>query len=200
MSCAPRAKKALEKLDGVQQVEVDFKSKKATVAMKEGKTLTKKQVEDALEEEGFEVGSFEEKSAKSSDSEDGHSHESTEGNDSGVSCWKCEQGHIQGHKGKKGECAQCGKALQKTECPEDSAFEDLKNETCPLMDDEVVEGAWIIYDGKKIHFCCEGCDKDFMEDPEKYLKQMKEGKKDSGNKESDKNKNDKHEHKHHHKH
>ena len=194
MSCAPRAKKALEKLDGVQQVTVDFKSKKATVVMKEGKTLTKEQVEDALDEEGFEVGSFEE---ASDGEEDSHQAEAKE-DASSDSCWKCEQGHIQSHKGKKGQCVQCGNVLQKSECPEGSTFEDLNNKVCPMMDEEVSEDSWIIYDGKKIHFCCEGCEEDFMEAPEKHLKGMKEEKKDSGNKEPDKNKHDKH--KHHHKH
>ena len=28
------------------------------------------------------------------------------------------------------------------------------------------------YHGKRVYFCCAGCDSTFLEDPEKYLKQM----------------------------
>ncbi len=49
----------LSSLDGVDKVEVDFPSKKATIIMKEGKELDEDTVKDAFADEGkFAVSSF----------------------------------------------------------------------------------------------------------------------------------------------
>ena len=49
---------------------------------------------------------------------------------------------------------------------------DLKNKKCPVMGGDTSKDAFIIYEGKKIYFCCPGCDKTFLQDPEKYLKKL----------------------------
>ncbi len=44
---------------------------------------------------------------------------------------------------------------------------------CPVMGNPVNKEIFVDYHGKRIYFCCAGCDSTFMEDPEKYLDQMK---------------------------
>lgn len=49
--------------------------------------------------------------------------------------------------------------------------------TCPVSDDKLGEmGApyVFVYQGQEIKFCCSGCKKDFLKDPAKYLKKIKE--------------------------
>jgi YHS domain-containing protein len=52
---------------------------------------------------------------------------------------------------------------------------DPKPQTvCPVRGDKIDKSAYVDYQGKRIYFCCEGCDKDFKKDPEKYLKKMQD--------------------------
>ncbi len=46
---------------------------------------------------------------------------------------------------------------------------DVGNETCPVMLDPVMDGEYIDWEGYRIHFCCAGCDDDFLADPQQYL-------------------------------
>ncbi len=46
---------------------------------------------------------------------------------------------------------------------------DVGNETCPVMLDPVMAGEYIDWEGFRIHFCCAGCDEDFLADPQQYL-------------------------------
>ena len=50
--------------------------------------------------------------------------------------------------------------------------------TCPVSD-EILGGemgpAYVfVYKGQEIKLCCSGCKKDFLKDPDKYLKKIKE--------------------------
>ena len=59
--------------------------------------------------------------------------------------------------------ASCGlkneKAVQKS------------NQTkCPVMGGKINEKVFTDHDGKRIYFCCAGCDAKFQKDPENYLK------------------------------
>jgi YHS domain-containing protein len=48
-------------------------------------------------------------------------------------------------------------------------------ETCPVLEGRPINKKFYVdYEGKRIYFCCPGHDKKFLEDPEKYMKQMKE--------------------------
>ena len=47
-------------------------------------------------------------------------------------------------------------------------------ELCPIMGNPIVEDSYADYNGKRIYFCCPGCDAKFKEDPEKYIKQMED--------------------------
>jgi len=44
---------------------------------------------------------------------------------------------------------------------------------CPIMGGAINKEVYTDYNGMRIYFCCGGCDGTFMEDPEKYLEQMR---------------------------
>ena len=46
--------------------------------------------------------------------------------------------------------------------------------TCPIMDSPINEDIYSDYQGKRIYFCCAGCDDKFKAEPEKYIKQMED--------------------------
>jgi Cu(I)/Ag(I) efflux system membrane fusion protein len=47
------------------------------------------------------------------------------------------------------------------------------NEVCPVLGEPVSEKAPVVeYKGKLIGFCCKGCDKKFIVDPEKYMENL----------------------------
>ena len=51
------------------------------------------------------------------------------------------------------------------------ADKDLKPQaTCPVMGGKVNKNVYADYEGKRVYFCCGGCDQTFKKDPEKYLK------------------------------
>jgi YHS domain-containing protein len=45
---------------------------------------------------------------------------------------------------------------------------------CPVLGGNTNKQVYVDYKGKRIYFCCEGCDKEFKKDPEKYLKKMQD--------------------------
>ncbi|MBT9555794.1 MAG: YHS domain-containing protein [Myxococcales bacterium] len=47
---------------------------------------------------------------------------------------------------------------------------DLSNENCPVMGGKAEADVYIDYEGVRVHFCCPGCDRRFLKDPDKYLK------------------------------
>jgi YHS domain-containing protein len=45
--------------------------------------------------------------------------------------------------------------------------------TCPIMEGKPINKAvFTEYKGKKVYFCCPGCDGKFKEDPEKYIAKL----------------------------
>jgi YHS domain-containing protein len=46
------------------------------------------------------------------------------------------------------------------------------NTTCPVMGGKVNRNVFTVYNGKKIYFCCPGCDKSFEKDPDTYLAKL----------------------------
>ncbi len=46
--------------------------------------------------------------------------------------------------------------------------------TCPVLGGNVDKQVYADYKGKRIYFCCQGCDAEFRKDPEKYLKKLEE--------------------------
>lgn len=45
-------------------------------------------------------------------------------------------------------------------------------EKCPIKGGELDKKVYTDYKGQRIYYCCPGCDKTFLKNPEKYLKQM----------------------------
>jgi len=43
---------------------------------------------------------------------------------------------------------------------------------CPVMGNPIDPAVFVEYQGKKVYFCCRGCDKEFMKDPQKYLARL----------------------------
>ena len=44
--------------------------------------------------------------------------------------------------------------------------------TCPVMGGAINKDIFTEYKGKKVYFCCAGCDGKFKADPEKYLSKL----------------------------
>jgi YHS domain-containing protein len=52
---------------------------------------------------------------------------------------------------------------------------DPKPQTlCPVLAGNIDKNVYVDYQGKRIYFCCKGCDAEFKKDPEKYLKKLQE--------------------------
>ena len=43
---------------------------------------------------------------------------------------------------------------------------------CPVMDAPINKALFVEHEGKKVYFCCAGCEKVFKENPEKYLAKL----------------------------
>jgi Cu(I)/Ag(I) efflux system membrane fusion protein len=48
---------------------------------------------------------------------------------------------------------------------------------CPVMGGEIDKQYFTVYEGKKVYFCCPGCEEQFLKDPEKYLDKLPQFKK-----------------------
>ncbi len=48
---------------------------------------------------------------------------------------------------------------------------------CPIMDAPIDKNIFVEYKGKKVYFCCKGCETKFMQDPEKYIAKLPQFKK-----------------------
>jgi YHS domain-containing protein len=46
--------------------------------------------------------------------------------------------------------------------------------TCPVLGGNIDKSVYADYKGKRIYFCCTGCDAEFKKDPEKYMKKLQE--------------------------
>ncbi len=46
--------------------------------------------------------------------------------------------------------------------------------TCPVLGGNIDKNVYADYKGKRIYFCCKGCDEAFKNNPEKYMQKLKE--------------------------
>ena len=46
--------------------------------------------------------------------------------------------------------------------------------TCPVLAGNIDKNVYAGYQGKRIYFCCQGCDAEFEKNPEKYMKKLQE--------------------------
>ena len=52
---------------------------------------------------------------------------------------------------------------------------DPKPQTvCPVLAGNIDKNVYADYQGKRIYFCCKGCDTEFMKNPEKFMKKLQE--------------------------
>ena len=49
----------------------------------------------------------------------------------------------------------------------------VPQKTCPVMGGEIDKEVFLDYEGQRVYFCCGGCENDFLEDPDAYLKILK---------------------------
>jgi YHS domain-containing protein len=45
---------------------------------------------------------------------------------------------------------------------------------CPVMGDPINKKFFVDYKGYRIYFCCSSCPEEFMKNPEKYMKKLRE--------------------------
>ena len=49
----------------------------------------------------------------------------------------------------------------------------MEQTTCPVMDGNPINKALFVeYKGKKVYFCCKGCEEKFLAEPEKYVAKL----------------------------
>jgi len=53
----------------------------------------------------------------------------------------------------------------------------IEQTTCPIMGSAIDKAIFTEYQGKKVYFCCPGCEEKFKEEPEKYLAKLPQFKK-----------------------
>ena len=56
--------------------------------------------------------------------------------------------------------------------PEKELGQPAGQTTCPIMGMAVDKNVYTEYKGKKVFFCCAGCETPFLENPEKYLSKL----------------------------
>lgn len=55
-----------------------------------------------------------------------------------------------------------------------AAGEAKPQTVCPVLAGNIDKKVYVDYQGKRIYFCCTGCDAEFKKDPEKYMKKIQE--------------------------
>ena len=52
------------------------------------------------------------------------------------------------------------------------AAEAIEQTMCPVMEGAINKELFAEYKGKKVYFCCPGCEEQFLKEPEKYLSKL----------------------------
>jgi len=55
---------------------------------------------------------------------------------------------------------------------QEKAEEAVLQESCPVMGGPINQAIFVEYEGKKVYFCCKGCETEFNKDPEKYVAKL----------------------------
>ncbi|MHC4560578.1 MAG: YHS domain-containing protein [Planctomycetota bacterium] len=56
--------------------------------------------------------------------------------------------------------------------PEKEFGQTPEQMTCPIMGMAIDKNVYTEYQGKKVYFCCAGCETPFLENPEKYVSKL----------------------------
>ena len=54
----------------------------------------------------------------------------------------------------------------------EAAFASIEQTTCPVMGGAIDKNIFVEYQGKKVYFCCPGCEEKFKENPDTYLAKL----------------------------
>lgn len=60
----------------------------------------------------------------------------------------------------------------KTAAPATQIARPVEQTICPVMGGTINKAVFVEYKGKKVYFCCAGCEKKFQESPEKYVSKL----------------------------
>jgi len=63
-------------------------------------------------------------------------------------------------------------AGQLTTAARETAEEAILQTTCPIMGGAINKAVFVEYQGKKVYFCCKGCETEFNKEPEKYVAKL----------------------------
>jgi YHS domain-containing protein len=56
--------------------------------------------------------------------------------------------------------------------PAADTVSSIEQKTCPVMGGAINEDIFVEYKGKKVYFCCAGCEERFLANPEQYLAEL----------------------------
>ncbi len=56
--------------------------------------------------------------------------------------------------------------------PKKELVQTAEQTACPIMGMAIDKNVYTEYKGKKVYFCCAGCETPFLENPEKYLSKL----------------------------
>ena len=70
----------------------------------------------------------------------------------------------------------CGKTDEKHDTHKKHDHAEITQTKCPVMGGKIDKKLYVEHKGTKIYVCCKACIKKIKEDPDKYLKMVKEGK------------------------
>jgi YHS domain-containing protein len=59
-----------------------------------------------------------------------------------------------------------------TDEPIEAVASAIEQTTCPVMGSPINKDLFIEYKGKKVYFCCPGCEEKFKAEPEKYIAKL----------------------------
>ena len=78
------------------------------------------------------------------------------------SCKKSEPASSEDHTGH-------GHAMTEVADTETAVAKTAEQTTCPVMGGKINKNVFVEHKGKKVYFCCAGCEGKFKADPEKYI-------------------------------
>jgi len=59
-----------------------------------------------------------------------------------------------------------------TDEPIEAVAAAIEQKTCPVMDSPINKALFVEYKGKKVYFCCPGCEDKFNAEPEKFVAKL----------------------------
>ncbi len=66
----------------------------------------------------------------------------------------------------------CKEKTQPENAINPESTEVTQQQMCPVMGGKINQEFYTEYQGKKVYFCCPGCEEKFLAEPEKYLDKL----------------------------